>query len=248
MSTDPTALATTVALQEGALALDSGDATTALEHIERALALDPGSPAAARLRALALARLACATPDPSPTPPPPTEAPWAPGELVEGRWEVFGSAQGGMGRVYFVRDQEWGALELAVKSLVPRAGAGAAEVARAEGLFRREARVWLDLGAHPHIVSGFYTVTVRGALRFFMEYVPGTNLDAVARRAGGRLAPADAVDLAIQLASGVEHLHGPDTDEPADTDAPEGLAGGRGCGSKGWLLIAAAPLLLRRRP
>ncbi len=128
------------------------------------------------------------------------------GDVIQGRWEVFASAGGGMGLVYFVRDRGWGNMELAVKSLV-LAGVHPAAHDQMRALFRRETQVWLDIGAHPNIVSGFYTLDVEGALRFFMEYVRGQDLDAVHRSSGGRLPVGDTLDYALQLATGMEYVH-----------------------------------------
>jgi serine/threonine protein kinase/WD40 repeat protein len=135
----------------------------------------------------------------------PIDGAWRVGAVAHDRWEIFGSAEGGMGRVWFVRDRAWNGRELAVKSL--RADAGDPQHAdRARALFRRESQVWLDLGGHPNIVSGFYTIELDDALRFFMEYVPGRNL-AAWLSADRRLGLAAALDQAIQLAAGMEYVH-----------------------------------------
>src|SRR5262249_19793975 len=73
-----------------------------------------------------------------------------------------------------------------------------------ERLFRRETQTWLDLGAHPNVVTGFYTMEVDGVLRFFMEYVPGKSLEHVASM---RLRLPHAIDLALQIASAMAWVH-----------------------------------------
>jgi WD40 repeat protein len=55
-------------------------------------------------------------------------------------------------------------------------------------------------------VSGFYTLELDGALRFFMEFVRGGNL-AERLRTSHRLALPEVLDLGIQLASGMEYVH-----------------------------------------
>ena len=134
-----------------------------------------------------------------------SEPGWESGSLVDERWEVFGSARGGMGRVYFVRDRQWGGTTLAVKSLLLRGNATPDKLDSVRALFRRETQVWLDLGAHQNIVSGFYTLEVGGVLRFFMEYVSGQSLAEVV--AGGGLELSRALDLAIQLCAGMQYVH-----------------------------------------
>ncbi|MBI5517459.1 MAG: protein kinase [Deltaproteobacteria bacterium] len=201
-SNPPLPLAATLSLDEARSALEAGDATTALAHIDRALSLTQvGSRLSARrvLADRATERLgsgAAQEPDP-----------WPVGAAVEDRWEVFGQVRGGMGSVYFVRDRELGGMELAVKGLQVRDHATPAERSRLEGLFHRETQVWLDLGAHPNLVSGYYTLPVRGVLRFFMEYVPGSTLEARVRASPEGLAVETALDLALQVAHGVEFLH-----------------------------------------
>ncbi len=130
---------------------------------------------------------------------------WAPGAIVEERWEVFGAARGGMGQVYFVRDRGWGNATLAVKSLLAHGNPSPERLATSRKLFRRETQVWLDLGAHQNIVSGFYTLEVGGVLRFFMEYVAGQSLADIV--APGELELPRALDLAIQLCAGMQYVH-----------------------------------------
>jgi serine/threonine protein kinase len=131
---------------------------------------------------------------------------WDVGTTVHGRWDVFGAAEGGMGKVYFVRDREWQGMELAVKTL--RLGqATPLEADRARTMFLREAKVWLDLGGHPNIVSAFYTLQLDGQLRLFMEFVPGANLARVLSDRG-RLALDETLDIAIQIVVAIDHAHG----------------------------------------
>lgn len=220
---------TTELRQRGLDALGAGDATGALAAIELAIANGDRAPEAGLLRAVALAQLGriadaraavrdvlrahvghdealellaqldgMGTDEPAAAP---DHSGWTAGTVIHDRWELFGSAEGGMGRVWFVRDRAWDGMELAIKSL--RAGA---DDERARRMFRREAQVWLDLGGHPNIVSGFYTLELDGALRFFMEFVRGGNL-AEGLREARRFALPEVLDLGIQLASGMEYVH-----------------------------------------
>ncbi|WP_437727550.1 protein kinase domain-containing protein [Sorangium sp. So ce861] len=127
---------------------------------------------------------------------------WRVGATIDDRWEIFGAVDGGMGRVFFVRDRQWDAMHMAVKTL--KVSSSEADTMLRE-LFRRETQTWLDLGAHPHIVSGFYTLDLDGALRFFMEFVPGESLDR--RIAARRPSLEEALDMAIQVAFGMEYVH-----------------------------------------
>ncbi|MGE0433972.1 MAG: protein kinase, partial [Planctomycetota bacterium] len=127
------------------------------------------------------------------------------GDVIENRFEVFGSAAGGMGRVLFVRDTLW-KTDLAVKSLLRTHGASADEVAEDERMFLREAMSWLTLGAHPHIVSGYFARQMGGTLRFFMEYVPGGTLRHLLARKP-RLEPDEALNYLAQLSEGMRYVH-----------------------------------------
>ena len=122
---------------------------------------------------------------------------WQPGHVIDGRWEVRGNAAGGMGLVDFVYDRQW-ETELAVKTFRPHGRPESVE--RLRQLFQREARQWLDLGAHPNVVTAHYVLEVDGALRLFMEYVPGHDL---ARTRRGPAPLLEVLDLGIQIASGI---------------------------------------------
>jgi len=126
---------------------------------------------------------------------------WTPGAVVEGRYEVRGSARGGMGEVYFVRDRELG-LDIAVKTPLPTALATEAGRAR----FLREAEAWIALGLHPNICAAYYVRSIDGVARLFIEYVDGCELGAwVATHTEASL--AERLDVAIQIASGMHHAH-----------------------------------------
>ena len=127
------------------------------------------------------------------------------GDTIEGRFEVFGSAAGGMGRVLFVHDTLW-KTDLAVKSLLRHAGDSPEQVAEDERMFLREAMTWLQLGAHPHIVSGYFARQMGGTLRFFMEFVPGGTLRHLLLRKPV-LEPADALNYLAQLCEGMRYVH-----------------------------------------
>ena len=123
------------------------------------------------------------------------------GEVVEGRYEVRGGAQGGMGEVSFVHDRELG-LDLAIKTPLPHALLTEAGRAR----FLREAEAWVALGLHPHVCTAYYARELRGLPRLFIEYLPGGTLEEwmTANRGAGL---SQRLDLAIQVAAGMHHAH-----------------------------------------
>jgi WD40 repeat protein/serine/threonine protein kinase len=143
----------------------------------------------------------------TPTPPPArdTAAPgsltFSPGKVIAGRWEVRGSARGGMGEVLFVYDRELGRMQ-AVKTPLPD------QLASEEGRARfvREAEAWIGLGLHPNICAAYFVHELGGVPRLFIEYVDGSTLDDWLR-AHRDATLALRLDLAIQLAAGMQHAH-----------------------------------------
>jgi WD40 repeat protein/serine/threonine protein kinase len=128
--------------------------------------------------------------------------------VVEGRYEVVRElGRGGMGVVYQVRHREWGC-DLAVK--VPRRDMFREEAGRER--FSAGAAAWLGLGLHPNVCGCHYVRTIDGVPTVFAEYVSGGSLDD--RIADGSLyagTPRDVLarilDLAVQMAWGLEHAH-----------------------------------------
>ncbi|MBI5572828.1 MAG: serine/threonine protein kinase [Desulfomonile tiedjei] len=97
---------------------------------------------------------------------------WKKGEVIEGLYEVLGSAAGGMGRVYFVYHRLW-KMMLAIKTPLQMAGKNEARLLR----FLREAELWVNLGLHPNIATCYYARVIDGLPRLFIEYVDGGSLD-----------------------------------------------------------------------
>jgi WD40 repeat protein/serine/threonine protein kinase len=128
--------------------------------------------------------------------------------VVEGRYEVVRElGRGGMGVVYQVRHREWGS-DLAVK--VPRRDMFRDEADRER--FSAEAETWVGLGLHPNVCGCHYVRAIDGVPTVFAEYVSGGSLDD--RIADGSLYSgtsrdvlARILDLAVQMAWGLEHAH-----------------------------------------
>jgi eukaryotic-like serine/threonine-protein kinase len=107
---------------------------------------------------------------------------------------------GGMALVYRARDEELDR-PVAIKLLADNLAADEAFRKR----FLREARLAAQL-AHPNVVQVYDSGEADGRPYIVMEYVEGETLaDLLARR--GRLPPAEAVELALQVCSGLEHAH-----------------------------------------
>ena len=117
-----------------------------------------------------------------------------------GTYEIVGAlGAGGMGEVYRARDTRLGR-EVAVK-LLPEAFAVDAE---RRARFEREARLLAALN-HPNIAA-IYGLEEGGGTPFLvLELVLGETV--VERLARGRLSPADALDIAEQVAAALEAAH-----------------------------------------
>ncbi len=116
-----------------------------------------------------------------------------------------------MGLVYRVRHLSWH-MDLAVK--MPRPALVATDAGR--NGFEREAGAWVGLGLHPNVVACQYVRRVEATPCVFAEWVAGGSLAELVR--DGRLYAADGpgscddslariLDLAVQIAWGIDHAH-----------------------------------------
>ena len=123
------------------------------------------------------------------------------GAVVAGRYEVVERiAEGGMSTVYRARRLDDGAV-VALKVLRREYAADHEFIER----FAREARAAEDL-AHPNIVRVLESGQDGDTYFIAMEYVDGPDLKAYLRRVG-RLEPADAERIALQVCDALEYAH-----------------------------------------
>ena len=127
------------------------------------------------------------------------ETDWKTGEVIEGLYEVHGSAAGGMGKVYFVFHSAW-KMMLAIKTPQAQAVKSEASLSR----FLREAELWVDLGLHPNIATCYYARVINGLPRLFIEYVDGGSLEDWLEDKGSREL-STVVDLMLQFCYGMIH-------------------------------------------
>ncbi len=107
--------------------------------------------------------------------------------------------KGGMGEVWRARDTKLGR-DVAVKVLPPEFASDPDRLAR----FRREAKMLAQLH-HPNIASIFGLEETPEAVFLVMELVEGDDLAVILSR--GALPVDDAVDIAKQIADGLEEAH-----------------------------------------
>lgn len=123
------------------------------------------------------------------------------GAVIAGRYEVAERiAEGGMSTVYRARRLDDGAV-VALKVLRGEYAADHEFIER----FAREARAAETL-AHPNIVRVLESGQDGDTYFIAMEYVDGPDLKAYLRRVG-RLEPADAERIALQVCDALEYAH-----------------------------------------
>jgi len=120
---------------------------------------------------------------------------------LDGRYQVIARiASGGMGEVFRAHDSVL-AREVAVKVLHNTFASDRTFVDR----FRREARAAANL-SHPNIVQVHDWGERDGTSFMIMEYVRGPNLRDLLS-AHGRLEPAQAVEVLLQMLAALDHAH-----------------------------------------
>src|SRR5262249_5090573 len=108
---------------------------------------------------------------------------------------------GAMGVVYQARHNQTGRL-VALKLIVPESAAARSAVDR----FLREMSVISQL-KHQNIVEWLEQGMTRGQFWFAMEYVAGSNLEALANAEPGRYPIQQACRMASQVLRGLEQAH-----------------------------------------
>jgi serine/threonine-protein kinase len=121
-------------------------------------------------------------------------------QLLGSRYRVERSITGAMGRLLIVRDSDSGE-RFAAKTL--REDLASEEIERR---FQVEARAWMALGRHPHIVEARYFREIDGRPFLFLEYIDGLDLERLLE-ATGALPVRQALELAAAMFDGLAHGH-----------------------------------------
>jgi len=109
--------------------------------------------------------------------------------------------RGAMGVVYLARHNATNR-KVALKLIIPESAAARSAIDR----FLREMSVISQL-KHPNIVEWLEQGTTGGRFWFAMEYIDGTNLEALALSAAGRYPVHQACRMACQILKGLDHAH-----------------------------------------
>ncbi len=125
-------------------------------------------------------------------------------DKIDGQYLVVEKHRGGMSVVYIVVD-DFSGKRFAIKTIREELLSDHAAASR----FALEARTWLRLDQHDNIVEAMIYREVDEQPLLFLEYVDGTDLNAVMERERILFAP-QAIDFAMQCCRGMEYVHNKD--------------------------------------
>lgn len=123
------------------------------------------------------------------------------GDLINNQYEVRRRLVGGMGCVYIAFDQV-SERDIAIKTL-REDFLGDQE---ASNRFEREARTWINLGPHEHVVRAVSFHRGTPPL-FLLEYVDGPSLERLLIAEQGSLLTVEAIRFAIHIARALDWAH-----------------------------------------
>lgn len=116
------------------------------------------------------------------------------GDMLNGKYEIFGIKAGGFGSVYFANDIN-NNHKYAIKTL--KSGDFARDNLISEITFL------LENGWHPNIVKVYFVEVIQNTPYLFMEYVSGGTL----RDTLGNISMMEAIKIAYQICLGMEHMN-----------------------------------------
>jgi outer membrane protein assembly factor BamB/tRNA A-37 threonylcarbamoyl transferase component Bud32 len=122
-------------------------------------------------------------------------------ERIDEQYTVIEKHRGGMSVVYIVLD-EFSQKRFAVKTLKEEMLDDRTAIDR----FAQEARTWMNLGRHEHIVEAIIYREIQGQPFLFLEYVEGVNLGTLID-AEEVLFPPQVINYALQVCEGMEYVH-----------------------------------------
>ncbi|NPV48872.1 MAG: PQQ-binding-like beta-propeller repeat protein [Armatimonadetes bacterium] len=123
-------------------------------------------------------------------------------DKIDGQYVVIEKHYGGMAVVYVCLD-EFSQRRFAVKTLKEELLSDRTATSR----FADEARTWMNLGRHPNIVEAIIYREIEGQPFLFLEYVDGSDLQALVDQEGA-LFPPQALAFFQQGCAGMAYVHG----------------------------------------
>jgi len=122
-------------------------------------------------------------------------------DRIDDQYTVLEKYRGGMSVVYIVLD-DFSQKRFAVKTVKEEMLEDRTAVDR----FAQEARTWMNLGRHEHIVEAIIYREIRGQPFLFLEYVDGVSLGTLIDHED-ELFPPQVVSYALQVCQGMEYVH-----------------------------------------
>ncbi|WP_298697382.1 serine/threonine-protein kinase [uncultured Brevundimonas sp.] len=122
---------------------------------------------------------------------------YRPGQRIAGKYLIHRAFEGGMGRVFLVSD---GGEPFVLKTFTP----GAVDPT----IFAREARTWVNLGRHEHLVPAFWVDHLAGNMCVAAEFIPPDDQGRTTLRdhiRQGPVSPTRALRFAAHFAYGMQN-------------------------------------------
>src|SRR5690348_9417972 len=130
----------------------------------------------------------------------------APHSIIGGRYRVVKAlGGGGMKLVYLAEDLRLAARKCALAEMVDSFTSADAQK-QAISAFQREADMLAQL-SNEHIPRVFDRFSEGNHHFLVMEYIDGATLEELVKQHGGRLAPEQVVDIALQVLDTLDYLH-----------------------------------------
>ena len=129
-------------------------------------------------------------------------ATWKIGDLIQGRWEIHQTMQGGMGAVYIVYDRQWKDA-FAAKTFQDEVFT---RNPNTKARFEKEASAWINLDLHPNITEARLLHVIDGKPFLFLEYVSGGDLSRWIGTPRLTNNPASVLRFSIQFCDGMRHV------------------------------------------
>lgn len=123
-------------------------------------------------------------------------------DLIDGQYKVIEKHRGGMSIVYIVLD-EFSQKRFAIKTTKEELLDDRSAIER----FCEEAKTWMNIGRHPHVVEAIIFRDIGGQPFLWLEYVDGSDLQRLLETEK-RLLPSQVVEYALQVCDAMEYVHG----------------------------------------
>ncbi len=122
-------------------------------------------------------------------------------DQIDQQYTVIEKYRGGMSVVYIVLD-DFSQKRFAVKTVKEEMLEDRSAIDR----FAQEARTWMNLGRHEHIVEAIIYREIQGQPFLFLEYVDGVSLNDLID-AEDILFPPQIIAYALQVCEGMQYVH-----------------------------------------